>query len=88
MARWDYTLHLKDIFHNEDMTFEQRRDAIVRRIRLGKFFPDPIQSPYEYDDFDEIVCLLQEASTEHIFNYEWDSFYDWCDDNRVWVETI
>lgn len=31
MPRWDHKLHLEDVFHNDDLTFEQRRDEIVRR---------------------------------------------------------
>jgi hypothetical protein len=30
---WDQKLRLADVFHNDAMTFEQRRDAIVQRIR-------------------------------------------------------
>lgn len=29
MAHWEYKLRLKDIWHDEDMLFEEKRDEIV-----------------------------------------------------------
>ena len=30
---WDRKIRLADVFHNDALTFEQQRDAIVKRIR-------------------------------------------------------
>lgn len=79
---WEYTLRLGDIFHNEDMSFEQKRDEIVRRIKAAGFWDE--------DDYDlgEAVELLAEAEDVRDFDVYWDQFYDWADDNRVWVDTF
>lgn len=81
--RWDHKLQLGDVFHNEDMTFEQRRDEIVRRIKAAKF--------YDEDDHllvDIVESLECSGSDMGEFDYFWNEFYDYCDDRRIWVETI
>lgn len=82
MATWLHTLRLADVFHNDDMTREQRRDAIVERIRSAPF--------YDEDDFELVgtVDELAETDTAEYMDQVWDAFYDWADINRVWVETF
>jgi hypothetical protein len=82
MARWDHKLHLGDVWRNEEMSFEQRRDAVVARIRAAQF----------YDDLDiELSCIVDDLATaEDVrqFDHDWDRFYDWADMARVWVATF
>jgi hypothetical protein len=80
---WDHELRLGDVFHNEEMTFEDRRDAIVARIRKARW--------YDEDDIAlwEAVDGLANAEDTDEFDAWWDAFYDWCDaGKRVWVETF
>jgi hypothetical protein len=80
---WKSTLRLKDIFHNEAMTFEERRDAIVRQVRASSWFK-------EYGDFDDLpqfVDELSEAETPGDFDSIWDEIRDIATCDRVWIET-
>lgn len=82
MARWRYTLDLVDVWKNDDLTLEQRRDEIVQRIRSALFWD-------EYDD--DLVLLVDELSEvgdDGYFDHVWNAFYDWADDNDVWVATF
>lgn len=81
MPRWDHTLDIKDIFHNPEMSFEEKRDEIVSRIKASGF--------YAWDDYDlnDIVWCLQHATDAAEWDEDWDHFYDWTDENRVWVIT-
>lgn len=81
-ARWDYVLNLKDVFHNEEMEFEQRRDEIVKRMKALLIDPDLEAWLHELADY------VAESEDEDHFNYVWDDFYDWADDHRVWVATF
>lgn len=36
--RWNYKLALGDVFRAEHLTFEQRRNEIVHRIRTSRFY--------------------------------------------------
>lgn len=81
MANWDFKLELKDVFHNEDLSFEEKRDEIVDRIN---------SAPFMDEDDGELVDIVEElAGTETIpeFDRAWSWFYDWADFARVWVET-
>lgn len=82
MSAWKYRVDLKDVFHDENRTFEERRDEIVGRIKTAGF--------YDEDDeyLGELVAYIEESEDVDEFNVSWDEFYDWADVNRVWVATF
>lgn len=82
MTAWQSVLQLKDVFHDEDRTFIERRDLIVTRIKA--------QDWYDEDDMDLewVVEELAAAPTEEEFDAYWNDFYDWADTHLVWVETF
>lgn len=85
MSTWKHKLELSDLFHNEQFSFEQRRDAIVERIKA-----QPWYAPAERGDDDELWWIIDElADTDNAdyFDKVWDAFYDWADSVRVWVNT-
>ena len=83
LPAWDRKLRLKDVFRNEALTFEQRRDAIAARIRSNPWFADR-------DMFDDLVLLVEDLETAEDtgeFDEVWDAIYDIADCDRVWIET-
>lgn len=82
MAVWHETLNLRDVFHNDDMEFEVKRDEIVKRITSLRLFDE--------DDLEvlQIVEALGDAEDEDEFDEYWNDFYDWADGVRVWVATF
>lgn len=82
---WRHTLKLRDVFHDEDKLFVERRDAIVARIKSAAWFK---RADGDDDDLCAIVTDLAEAETTDDFDESWRDFYDWADENRVWVETV
>lgn len=82
MPSWTHTINLAMIFHDEDRTFMERRDEIVARIKWSSAYID------EFDDVvDAIVEALAQTCDISEFDELWNEFYDWADDNRVWVST-
>lgn len=78
---WKHTFDLRDIWKNDDLTFEQRRDAITSRMREQPWFPR-----FEADT--GLVADLADAQDVDDWDYWWDEFYDWADNGkRVWVRT-
>jgi hypothetical protein len=79
---WAHQLNLADVFHDADLSFEERRDAIVRRIRLTAWFKG-------YDETEDLPQFVEElADTEAgEFDAVWDSIYDIADADRVWIRT-
>jgi hypothetical protein len=80
LPRWDRTIQLGDVFHNEDMTFEQRRDAIVARVRESGWRIDGV--------LEDLLEELSDAEDSEEFGEQWDEIYDLADEDRVWIETI
>ena len=64
------------------MSFAERRAEVVRRIKASRF--------WDADDYDleGIVADLQDSEETHGFDAAWDEFYNWADENRVWVQTF
>ena len=93
---WTATLRLGDLFHNEDLTFEAKRDGIVartRRLPQVTQAQDVIDNHPESDDYynaEDLINILEElADTKDVpeFDGVFSAFYDWADIARVWVET-
>jgi len=81
---WAHKVNLADVFHNDGLTFEQRRDTIVSRIRATRWFKD-------YDEYDDLPQFVEElAGTEDTdeFDGPWDCIYDIADADRVWIATL
>lgn len=84
--RWDYKILLGDIWKNEEMTFEQRRDEIVRRLRASSWFKSA-----DAQDRTLLPCLVDELSEvddQDYFNMVWNLIYDQADIDRCWIDTI
>jgi len=81
MPKWSKTIDLKQVFHNDEMTFVERRDAIVRIIRASGW-PDA--------NFDVADLLFALARTENVkaFDEVWQWIYDEADTERVWLATF
>lgn len=79
---WLLTVNLADVFRNEELTFEERRDAIVQRIRASGWITE--------DDYslDNLVEELGDAEDTDEFDAVWDVLYDHADADRVWIATF
>lgn len=89
MKKWKAKLDLSGIFYDESMTFIERRDAIVARIRAAGWFKRAVadgSAQYDYE-VGGIVDELADTETADDFDIVWDGFYDWADaDHRLWIE--
>jgi uncharacterized protein YozE (UPF0346 family) len=84
MTVWQQTIRLGDVFHDESLTFDQRRDQIVERLRQSRWFK-------HRDAFDMLADLIEElAGTENESDFDevWNSIYDEADADKVWIETV
>ncbi len=80
---WDRKISLAGVFHDPDLAFEQRRDAIVEIIRNSPWFK-------QYEEGDDLPQLVEELAgiEEDEFRYPWDAIYDIADADRVWIATF
>ena len=84
LPSWAHKINLADVFHNDDLTFEQKRDTIVRRIRATAWF----ESYDEFDALPQFVEELADAEDTASFDAPWDEIYDIADADRVWIATF
>jgi hypothetical protein len=83
MPVWYETVRLSDVFHNEEMTFEQRRDEIVRRLRASSW----VKCADDNDVLPNLIDELKNAADVDEFDTVWDVIYDYADADRVWIDT-
>jgi hypothetical protein len=79
MTQWRKEVRLKDVFHDDEMAFEEKRDVIVRRLKkafLGN------------EEAEEVISDLSYADDVEEFDDIWDVLYDIADRERVWISTF
>ena len=83
-ARWLETVRLGDVWRNESMTFEQRRDEIVRRVKASNWYRSTDSSV----ELPDVVDDLAHATDASRFDFAWRYLYDIADWDRVWIDTV
>jgi len=84
MANWQETINLVDVFHNDDMAFEDRRDIIVRRLLDSRWLTNPNRRM----GIDFVVTNLGQSEDYTEFNEWWNELYDYADSDLVWIATF
>lgn len=82
---WGGSIDVSDVFHNENMTFEQRRDAIAKRLKASPWYVNA--DPAEFDGVYDVVNDLADSEDQEEFNGWWDELYDLADHDRVYIRT-
>lgn len=83
---WAHEIDLSGVFHNDEMTFTQRRDAIVARLMTSSWYRE--SDPEVSGTVAEIIRdQLAYAEDTDEFDAWWDELYDDADYDRVWIKT-
>lgn len=83
---WARTIDLSRVFHDETLSFEERRDALVRRLKASRWFREADQA--EFDGvYDIVTDHLAYAEDSEEWDDWWDELYDLADFDRVWIKT-
>jgi hypothetical protein len=83
LPSWDKKINLRHVFHNQAMTFTERRNAIVGILRTSPW----LKGRDEFDRLVEVVDNLADAEDTAEFDGWWDELYDIADYERVWITT-
>lgn len=94
MVIWRHQIRLGDIWNNDDLTLEQKRDRIVERVECETWYQEAVANPtarpdgLDYSDYEieSIIYDLKHSEGEDGFNSIWHEFYDYCDEHRIWVD--
>lgn len=81
---WKYKINLANEFDTPDDLSPEDIPEVVRAIC------DKLKSSdaKNVEGFIEKVEELEHHTDLYDFNDDWNLFYDWCDDNNIWIETI
>ena len=82
---WGRTISVAHLFHNDRLTFEERRDAIVKRLKASPWYTRADKA--EFDGVYDTVHELAHAEDQTEFNGWWDELYDLADIDRVHIRT-
>lgn len=77
---WAHRVDVSDIFHNEALTFKQRRDHIVTRLRASAWHRNS-------ETVQELTDELADAQNGDELDGPWDGLYDEAAHDRVWIRT-
>ena len=80
---WAHRVDVSNVFRAEDLTFVERRDAIVSRLRVTAW----VKAADEFDELTQLVDELAYAEDPERFDVVWDDIYDLADYDRVWIKT-
>lgn len=81
---WEHQLDIDDVFHDDQLTVQQKTDAIVARIKAGDWYAELAE------DLAPVLEELNdaaEADDVEWWDQVWDAFYDIADAARIWVKT-
>lgn len=82
---WEREISVADLFHNDRLTFEQRRDAIANRLKDSPWYTSADKA--EFDGVYDTVHELANAEDAEEFNGWWDELYVLADIDRVYIKT-
>jgi len=85
MPHWTYTIMLGDVWRDENLTFEQRRDAITARLRTSQWLAE---LGGEGSTLADLVQELAESADVEAFDDLWNDLYDFADTDRAWIDTV
>ncbi len=84
MKKWKHKLDVSDVFHNDEVGFEELRDTVVSRIRTSSFYRKAARESMEFED---VVEELSEVETVDQFDFIWSAVYDYADYYDCWITT-
>jgi hypothetical protein len=94
MAKWIYKIDLSsefEGFNEEHLDFEEFKEAVTPKLKDA--MDDMISQGLLEDEndimtFEDSIEYLRDAEDEEDWDYNWQGFYDFCDDLKIWVETM
>lgn len=91
MVHWQCKLNVKDLFHNEGLTVEQKAQQISERLlgKIEEWRGNGSLQDYECDDIRDLAIDLKDAKDAEEFDDIWEGIYEWADyGHRLWIATI
>lgn len=82
MPAWRYTVDVSHVFHDDDKSFEEKRDEIVATLRRSTWV-----KAHGNGTLGPLIDVLAETQDTEEFDEHWDQVYDMADIQRAWIQT-
>ena len=79
---WESRVNIGGILHNEDLTFEAKRDRFVAAIKGSKWFSENAS-----EDLAETIEEMEDTDTVEYFDQVLSVVYDLADYDRIWLNS-
>jgi hypothetical protein len=79
---WHYKIRVRETWRDENLTFAERRDTIVARLRASRWFRESSNG----FDLSLIADELEAAGNARTFELIWEDLYGHADHDRAWLE--
>lgn len=81
---WRYRVDLKDVWRDNDRSFEGRRDEIVRRLKESGWYKAREEGSWLHTLVEELSEAYDTPYFDHVFN----GIYDEADADCCWIATF
>jgi hypothetical protein len=83
---WRHTLDVSGFFHDDSISIVDKAHRIGAMIRDAVWF---VEGDDGLEEITEMFCDMEPGEDDaEFFDDWWTSFYDWCDEARIWVKTF
>lgn len=83
MSNWNETLDINHILRDEDMEFEEKRDAIVAKVKASRWYKKEEEAGFV--TLYLIIEEMQDADDVDWFDSTLSALYDEADADRIWM---
>lgn len=83
LSPWKHVIKVGHVFHDPELTFEERRNVIVAIIKVSRWYAD--DKNFELSD---CVDELEQCRNIDEFDDAWGLLYDLADMDSVWIDTF
>lgn len=77
---WQKTIDLVDVWNSTELSFAEKRDIVVERVRKSGW-------PNENSVLSGLLDQMTDLDDVQEFDFLWDQVYDEADWDRVWIST-
>lgn len=93
MAKWNHTIDVSEQWKRAENDEISLYDFSNYMCSVLKKFQENNSNITNGLDFQEILDDFEtyaetKDQTSEAFDYYWDNFYNFCDDNRIWIKTV
>lgn len=78
---WAHRIRLGNLFHNDELSFEEKRDTLVRLVKASAWYT----GEEVFSDLHSLIEEMEDTEDVDAFDDVMSAVYDMADYDRVWI---